>query len=448
MKVKTFHALTMQDALRAIKEELGPDAIILSSKEVREGGRLLRVFNHTVLEVMAAAEYERPQVVRESKQAQESVPTVRTSGDSPPAVDPEKTFQHTLRGLLKPITETKRRKHHQQEPPQTPATSAGNPNRRRRVRVVYDELSQLLRNLSPEADPAGSGQSFPVLSTLRQSLCDQGMHPSTTELLLSEVLKAGRLAHVPDEPMMRRALHQEVVRRVRVTGPLDHGQARPAIELFIGPSGAGKTSAVAKLAAYYRQEQRKSVALITFDTYRETAVEQLRRYAKIIGVPFACALSARQVQAGLRRHAKVDLVLMDMPGITPADLALAQDLCRLLKHDAITTHLVLPAAIRARDACRMTDCVRALPDLRLFFTKLDETDSSGTIFEVGHATGVPLSYWSVGRRVPGDIEVASPEELATKLTTGSSERAHDHVRESDRSVEANLVLAATGTYHR
>ena len=96
----------------------------------------------------------------------------------------------------------------------------------------------------------------------------------------------------------------------------------------------------------------------------------------------------------------------------------------------------------------MTDCVRALPDLRLFFTKLDETDSSGTIFEVGHATGVPLSYWSVGRRVPGDIEVASPEELATKLTTGSSERAHDHVRESDRSVEANLVLAATGTYHR
>ena len=92
MRVKTFHALTMQDALRAIKEELGPDAIILSSKEVREGGRLLRVFNHTVLEVMAAAEYERPQVVRESKQAQESVPTVRTSGDTPPAVDPEKTF--------------------------------------------------------------------------------------------------------------------------------------------------------------------------------------------------------------------------------------------------------------------------------------------------------------------------------------------------------------------
>ncbi|HMS86229.1 MAG TPA: flagellar biosynthesis protein FlhF [Nitrospira sp.] len=448
MKVKTFHALTMQDALRAIKEELGPDAIILSSKEVREGGRLLRVFNHTVLEVMAAAEYERPQVVRESRPPQESVPAVRTSGDSPSADDPAKTFQHTLRGLLEPIHETKRRKHHQQGPPHKPTASVGKPNQRRQVRAVYDELSQLLRNLSPKAGPAGDGQSIPVFSTLRQALCDQGMHPATTEWLLSEALKAKQLVHVPDEQMMRRALHQEVVRRVRVTGPLDHGPVRPAIQLFIGPSGAGKTSAVAKLAAYYRLEQRKSVALITFDTYRETAVEQLRRYAKIIGVPFACALSARQVQAGLRRHAKVDLVLMDMPGITPADLALAHDLCGLLKQDSIATHLVLPASIRARDACRMTGCVRALPDLRLFFTKLDETESAGTIFETVHATGVPLSYWSVGRRVPGDIEVASPEVLATRLTTGTSERVHDHVRESDRSAEANLALAATGTYHR
>jgi flagellar biosynthesis protein FlhF len=215
--------------------------------------------------------------------------------------------------------------------------------------------------------------------------------------------------------------------------------------LLIGPSGAGKTSAVAKLAAYYRLEQRKSVALITFDTYRETAVEQLRRYAKIIGVPFACALSARQVQAGLRRHAQMDLVLMDMPGIASADLALANDLCRLLKHETITTHVVLPASTRAREACRMTDSVRALPHLRLLFTKLDETDSCGTIVEVAHATGIPLSYWSVGRRVPGDLEVASSEALADRLTTCG---ADGHVCRSDRSGETKPALAAMGTHHR
>lgn len=448
MKVKTFHALTMQDALRAIKEELGPDAIILSSKEVREGGRPLRAFNHPVLEVMAAVEYERPPVIRETAQVQESVPAVPTSGNRSSISDPVKSFRQTLRGVLEPISDTKQRKHKQQKSSPKPVSSTGEPNRHRRVRAVYDELSQVLRDLSSETCAPQVGQSFSVFSTMRQSLRDQGMHPSTIELLLSEVVKTNRLVHLADEQTMRRALHQEIARRVQGTGPLVPDQTRPAIGLLIGPSGAGKTSAVAKLAAYYRLEERKSVALITFDSYRETAVEQLRRYAKIIGVPFACALSARQVQAGLRRHAQVDLVLMDMPGIGPEDLALANDLRRLLKHDSITTYLVLPASIRAQEACRMTDCVRTLPDLRLLFTKLDETDSCGTIFEVAHATGVPLSYWSIGRRVPGDIEVASPEVLATRLMTDSAESEHDHVRQTERSVKAKRALAATGTHDR
>jgi flagellar biosynthesis protein FlhF len=448
MKVKTFHALTMQDALRAIKEELGPDAIILSSKEVREGGRLLRVFNHSVLEVMAAAEYERPQVVREGTQIQESAPAARASEASPSITDPAKTFQQTLRGMLEPLSKATPKKKNRQLSPSKSTTPAGKPNALRQVRMVYDELSQLLRDLSPERYSPRVVQSFPFVSPLHQSLRDQGMHPSTIELLLREVLKTERLVHATDEQAMRRALHQEIARRVRVTGPLVPGHTGPAIGLLLGPSGAGKTSAVAKLAAHYRLEQRKSVALITFDTYRETAVEQLRRYAKIIGVPFACALSARQVQAGLRRHAQMDIVLMDMPGITPADLALANELRQLLKHDSITTHLVLPASTRIREACRMTDCLRSLPHLRLLFTKLDETESCGTMFEVAQATGVPLSYWSIGRRVPGDIEAASPEVLATRLTSFGAEGTHEHVSQPERSAEAKLALAATGTYHR
>ncbi|MBL8073575.1 MAG: flagellar biosynthesis protein FlhF [Nitrospira sp.] len=449
MKVKTFHALTMQDALRAIKEELGPDAIILSSKEVHEGGRPLRAFNHPVLEVMAAVEYERPVVVRERAQVQESVPAVRTSGGPPSAIDPAKTFQQTLRGVLEPTSEASAGERTRQPTSKKPTESKAKPIRLRQVRTVYGELSRLLRDLSPGTGESPEGQSLPFLSTLRRALHDQGMRPSTIEMLLREALRTERFIDLHDEQSIRRALRQEIVRRVRGTGPLVDGQARPAIGLLIGPSGAGKTSAVAKLAAYYRLEQRKSVALITFDTYRETAVEQLRRYAKIIGVPFACALSARQVQAGLRRHAQVDLVLMDMPGIGSTDLALANDLRRLLKHDSITTHLVLPASIRTQEACRMTDCVRTLPNLRLLFTKLDETDSCGTIFDVAHATSIPLSYWSIGRRVPGDIEVASPEVLATRLTTDTTdttESEEDHVRQTGRSVKVKRALAATGTH--
>jgi flagellar biosynthesis protein FlhF len=158
------------------------------------------------------------------------------------------------------------------------------------------------------------------------------------------------------------------------------------------------------------------VAIITFDTYREASVEQLRMYANVLGVPFASALSPRQVCEGLRRHAQTNLVLIDMSGIGPDNVASTKELYRLLQEESeVTTHLVLPASTKEQDLRRIVERVKNLPLLRLLFTKLDETESFGTIFELAHQTGVPLSYWSAGQRVPEDIELATPERLAKFL---------------------------------
>ena len=250
-----------------------------------------------------------------------------------------------------------------------------------------------------------------------------------------------------DDESMRRALQREIAKRVRTSEPLLKRQGYPSISLLIGPSGAGKTAAVAKLASHYRIEQRRSVALITFDTCRETAVEQLRRYAKVVGVPFACALSARQVHEGLRRHTQVDLALIDMPGIGPRDLALAQELRTLLPKETVTTHLVLQASTREQELCRITRRLGHLPQLRLLFTKLDETESFGTIFEVTHQTGVPLSYWSTGRRVPGDIEVASSDRLAALLTAECSTRSQVPIDRSVQSSDATPAVMEARIHH-
>jgi flagellar biosynthesis protein FlhF len=273
------------------------------------------------------------------------------------------------------------------------------------------------------------------------------MNASTVDLLVNEACKAEHVAGPCDEESIRRALQREIATRVRTSGPLLKGEGSLSIGLLIGPSGAGKTAAVAKLASYYRLEQRRSVALITFDTYRETAVEQLRRYAKVVGVPFACALSARQVHEGLRRHTRVDLVLIDMPGIGPGDLVLAKELRRLLPQEAVTTHLVLPASTREQELCRITRRLSDLPQLRLLFTKLDETESFGTIFEVAYQTGVPLSYWSIGRRVPGDIEVASSERLAAFLTAERSTNSQVLVNRAGQSSDATPALMGAAIHH-
>ncbi len=447
MKVKTFHALTMQDALREIKEELGPDAIILSTKEVREGGKLVRAFNRPVLEVMAASDQD---VQRLSQGGEKVRPasSVKPSDTEPPSALSAQTFQQTLQGVLKPNGDTT-------------ATTVGKraaslkrssvvqvkPKRLPQLHTVMNELGRLLEDLSRENRQVIEGRPSPMPMPLCRSLVEQGMNPSTADLLLKEACKIEQAAGSSDDESLRRALHREIAKRVRMSGPLSRVNGYPSIGLLIGPSGSGKTSAVAKLASHYRLEQGRSVALITFDTCRETAVEQVRRYAKVVGVPFACAVSARQVHEGLRRHTRVDLVLIDMPGIGPRDLALAQELCLLLPKEAVTTHLVLQASTREQELCRITRRLSDLPQRRLLFTKLDETESFGTIFEVAHQTGVPLSYWSIGRRVPGDIEVASSDRLAEFLTVKRSTQSHVLVNQAVQSSEASSVLMEAGAHH-
>jgi len=419
MKVKTFHAVTMQDAIRAIKEELGPDAVILSSKEVHEGGRLLRLFNRPILEVMAAAEdppqEARPkagiQPERSASQAEPVQPVAQA------AAKPDYAFQETLQSLLAPSA-----KPVEPRPPQPAIRTAiadgmgWKQERLRRLRGELHDLTALLgASLPPERQALGD--RLPAeLATCCRALIGQGVRPSTAESMGHEAgrrLAGGRAGH---PRAMQDAMHQLLSEQVRVSGPLLAGQGDRSVSLFLGPSGSGKTTAVTKLAAYYRLEEKKSVAIITFDTYRQASVEQLRMYAGVLGVPFASAVSPRQVHDGLRRHAHADVVLIDMPGVGPDDVAAARDLHHLLRDEAsMDIHLVAPASMREQDLLCIYDRVKDLPLLRLLFTKLDETASFGTVFELTHQTGVPLSYWSTGQRVPEDLEVAAPDRLATLL---------------------------------
>ncbi len=448
MKVKIFHAVTMQDAMRAIKEELGPDAIILSSKEVREGGRLLRVFNRPVLEVMAAAEHEvqQPTQLKESRQnSDRSVPPPVAQPPSPVALQ---TFQQTLQTMLQP--------NHEDIFPSVDRQSAPlrleRPQAKRQglhhLRSAMAELSSLIQDLSHEPAQAESPAISPFLMTLRRILMAGGVTPVTATVLVNEAHSTLQHEGTCDEVSAKYALERAIARRIATSGPFLDDRAHPTVGILLGPSGAGKTSAMAKLAAYYRQEQGKSVALVSFDTYRENAVAQLRRYARIVGVPFACALSARQVSEGLRRHTRVDLVLIDMPGIRPDDLTVANELCRLLPEGTVATHLVLSAFTGTHEARRIIRRLKEFPRLRLLFTKLDEAESLGTIFEVAHQVGIPLSYWSVGKRVPGDIEVASSESLAALLITEGAAGVPVLNRHSGRASVATSAMAGVGIHRK
>lgn len=419
MKVKTFHALTMQDAIRAIKDELGPDAIILSSKEVRQGGRLLQLFNRPILEVMAAAEDDAHRTPAPAQPAARVAPAQRTPAPDAPAMHPANAFETTLQTMLKPDSNRPTDGSRAEAAPNTPPKhrlAALTRERLARLRAELSELSQALgKSLPPETQSLGPHLPGEI-ATLCRLLIGQGVRPSTAEALGGELVRSVTMAQGLDPDGIREAFRLHLAKRVRVSGPLPAAQGGRTVSLLLGPSGAGKTSAVTKLAAHYRLEEKKSVAIITFDTYREAAVEQVRMYANVLGVPFASALSPRQVRDGLRRHPHADLVLVDMPGIGPQEATAAGELHRLLGDASeVDTHLVLPASMRESDLLRIVERAKDLPSLRLLFTKLDETESFGTIFEVAYQTGTPLSYWTAGQRVPEDIELATADRLSTFL---------------------------------
>lgn len=426
MKVKTFHALTMQDAIRAIKEELGPDAVILSSKEVRQGGNLLSYFNKPVLEVMAAAEHD-PLPPVQPKKIQDATSASAPLSSVAPAPPSHEAFHDTLQGMLAKPAAAPAPTSAAWVMPKGPAPVGATPVqpvkarpiKRARLLELRKELQTLSRELTAslpvEAQSLGH-QVTPAVATVCRNLVGQGLRPSTAERLGNSLTPflAGR-PNAPQEELTT-ALGSLLTKDIRVSGPLLAGRGDRTIAVMIGTNGAGKTACITKLAAHYQLEEKKSVAIVTLDTYRLASVEQLRMYADVLGIPCESALSAKQAVEAIRRQHEADLILVDTAGLGEADIALVHELHQLLKDDSeVQTHLIVSASTREQDLHRQVARVQNLPLLRLLFTKLDETESFGTIYELSHHTGIPLSYWSAGQRVPDDLELATPDRLAEFL---------------------------------
>jgi len=373
MKVKTFQALTIQEALRAVKAELGPDAVILSTREVRGGASLFGLFGRPMVEVCAAVDVETAETPRFERELWRSA--------AAPAARPA--------------------------PP--PAAPAGPDRDWAACRAELSRIRELLE--SSGGASRGAATLPPPLQAARDRLVRAGLAAGTALELLAR-LPAGLAGRTGAEDALRRLL----VRETRTGGPLlELGDWKKTV-MLVGPTGVGKTTTIAKLAAHYHGREKRAVSLVTLDTYRLAAVEQLRLYAKAIGVPLQVALTREELLAFLRRRSGTELILIDTPGRSPLDAAGMEELRRTVAMEQpLETHLVLAATTRDEDLQEAVDRYAALPINRLLFTKLDETTRFGAPFELMRRTGWPLSYLSTGQKVPDDLQVATPERVAGLL---------------------------------
>lgn len=362
MKIKVFTAGTMQDAMAQVKGDLGRDAIILHTRRFRKGG-FLGFFGKEAVEVMAALDTPPATPARKALAQAQTLPRL---GDEDTKVTALQLEMANMRKLLEQVLDKMPRPEKQRSP-------------------LYDLL------MKNDIDAA-------IAENLIDGLPEDGPLPGGNPALVRQLL------------LERVTNHLQRVEGIVIP------ESGCKVVAFIGPTGVGKTTTIAKLAANFAFGQGIKVAVVTADTYRISAVEQLKTYADIINVPLEIVYTPDEMKAALYRHRDKQLVLIDTAGRSPRNYYQLAELQALLAVDPyIETQLVLSMTTKYSDAIDTVNHFSVCSPQKFLFTKVDEASNLGTLFNLLYQFPTTLSYITIGQNVPDDIELANPVKLANMI---------------------------------
>ncbi|WP_418790222.1 flagellar biosynthesis protein FlhF [Phosphitispora sp. TUW77] len=390
MRVKRYVAETLQDAMLKVKMDMGKDAVILHTRKFKEGG-FLGFFGKSKFEVTAAVEDVNP-------------PQTPVSAGKTAQNIPEKQEKPGL-GRMTAIT--------MEETAETVA--AGEQD----LREEFQEMKDMLNEVINQIDMAQDIRSLPKqIQRFHQILTDNDVDDKLTKKMLQTILKQLPREEIGNSDLIRKSLEKQLLRMLKKPRPVSFKKqvlGQQSIVL-VGPTGVGKTTTIAKLAATFSIVHKKKVALITADTYRVAAVEQLKTYGEIIGIPVDVVYTPQELQKAIAGHTDKDLVLIDTAGRSHKNSEQMNELRNFLDMaEPSDIFLVLSATTRYKDMMDIVNSYSDIPVTRLVFTKLDETSTYGSILNVVSSTQKHLSYVTVGQNVPDDIEIADPSKIANMI---------------------------------
>ncbi|HZS50381.1 MAG TPA: hypothetical protein VFA54_05945 [Bryobacterales bacterium] len=267
--------------------------------------------------------------------------------------------------------------------------------------------------------PAPDFFSHPALARLYQNLAANEISPELAMRLMASAAAAAKGGASDEE--VEQALAEHIGSVVPSTQEIGMPGTRPRVIALVGPAGSGKTTTMAKLAVRFQLERRQNVQLLSADTYRVGAIDQLRTYAAIVGAGWTAAEECEQLAAALDRlrgpaadgGEHPGLIVIDTPGFGFSGLEKIADLAAWLRGAPdVDIHLVVSASLKPRDLRRTTEKYRIFGPRKLLFTKLDETLSFGPLLEEAIRTGWALSFLSAGQGIPEDLTPATPSVLA------------------------------------
>lgn len=373
MKVKRYMVRDMNEAMIRIKNELGLDAVILNTRKVKKTG-IFGFFKKPMLEVVAAI--DEPSIKQSKPRPSEIIS---------PSSPVDNAYLKELDGL-KSMVASLVKKVEELEPLEEKKVSPIQEQEPKQESKKTDEYIKYLRELNIQ-----DSISRKILEIVKRQISIDDKNNET----VVNAMKVIAREYLGDIKTIEK-----------------DGSEHPNIYVFLGPTGVGKTTTLAKIAAKLSLVENKSIGLITADTYRIAAVEQLKTYSEILGLPLEVVYEADELNEAIEKFKDKDYILIDTAGRSHKSKQLKSDFEELVKPlDHYTVFLVMSLTTGYKEMKNMISSYHFLKDYRLLFTKLDEATSFGNILNIRVLTGKALSYFTIGQSVPDDIEDADKEKV-------------------------------------
>ena len=419
MTINKFQGKTEEEAIAKAKQEFGENAVIMNVKEVKPKG-LFRAFKNSTYEVTAAME-EKEQFVNPKRALQNTKKlhdSINLSADEKIDI-PKPEAKPDFRELIQKTMPNSSR---MQEPEEKKIEQRLDDLSNR----IEESLARTPKGEKPEAEnpvkEKPSSEEFHFVRILYSTLLKNEVNEKYVNQILDEIEKFIRPGNSVD--MILSNVYQKLILRFGQPKTIDLSGSKPKILFFVGPTGVGKTTTIAKIASKYKVEYDKKVAFITADTYRIAATEQLQVYANILDAPMAIVYSQAELNDSIAKFEDYDLVFVDTAGFSHKNEKQRNDMKTLLggvsEEYNKEVYLVLSATMKYMDLLDIVDSYREIADYKLIFTKLDETTTYGNLLNIKLYSGADLSYTTNGQNVPDDIEVFDTQKIVKKLLGGNS----------------------------
>ncbi len=445
MTINKFQGKTESEAVEKARKEMGEDVVIMNVREVKSRGFLAGI-RGTTYEVTAAIE--------EKEQYRDPIPSLRRplkmhdnislSADEPIAfplqkpanterpsaadVIPQRSEpEEKMRSVITPFPDERTAR---KEPaPSKPASDEDLKERLVNLQTLLEqklpqEKKQEMKEPRPEDDTEMSSGSqtdeFRFLKMVYGTLLDNEVDERYVNEIMDDVEKIARRGNGVD--LILSNIYQKMILKFGTPKTIELTGKKPKVVFFIGPTGVGKTTTIAKIASKFKVDQGKKIAFLTADTYRIAAAEQLRTYANILDTPLTILYTAEELNGAVERMKGYDLILVDTAGFSHKSDAQREDTRHLIEsldpQIPREVFLVLSATTKYRDLLEIVDIYRGVSEYKLIFTKLDETSTYGNLLNVKLYSGADISYITNGQNVPDDMEVFNTQRIVKQLLGG------------------------------